>query len=367
MVVEDSFFDKISSHFQANLPFVCFSKGRQLKAYLQSDSNLYDVKDFKVSGFVFCPFSSSNKKVIFPDSKTEVLESQLEPTQIEFESKSILESAEAKNQHLELVTKAINSIKRGHAEKIVCSRRIRVSEKINPIKTFVKLAQKYSEAYSYCWYHPKIGLWIGATPERFINLDRNVLKTVALAGTLDTIEYPQPKWRPKEKEEQQMVTDFITGTLKEYSNKVDIGEVENIRAGNLWHLKTNISAEIQSDSLSNIINKLHPTSAVCGLPQSVTKSFILKHENYNREYYSGFLGELNIKTSISRSKKSLNQEQLAIKSIKTISDLYVNLRCMQVFENHVEIYVGGGITKDSNPEAEYQETVAKSQTLLNVL
>lgn len=361
------FFKKIQHQYDKKLPFVCKAQNHSLKAYLQTDDELVEIKDFKVSGFVFCPFSSSNKSVVFPDSKTEVLESQLEPIQITLKNKSILELEEAKSQHIKLVTQAIDSIKQGQAEKIVCSRKIQVSEKIDPIETFIKLAQIYADAYCYCWYHPKIGLWIGATPERFINLDRNILKTVALAGTLDAIKYPEPKWRAKEKEEQQMVTDFIVDSLETHSNTIRVQDVESVRAGNLWHLKTNISAEIQSDSLSDIINELHPTSAVCGLPQSITKSFILKHENYNREYYSGFLGELNIKTSINRRKKSLNQEQLAIKSIKTISDLYVNLRCMQVFEDYVEIYVGGGITKDSSPKAEYEETVAKSQTLLNVI
>ena len=82
-------------------------------------------------------------------------------------------------------------------------------------------------------------------------------------------------------------------------------------------------------------------------------------------YYAGFLGEMHFKKAINRSKTRRNQEQQAIQSIKRVSDLYVNLRCMQVFDNHVEIYVGGGITKDSQPEAEYLETLAKSQTLLN--
>jgi isochorismate synthase len=361
------FFKEIEHHYDEELPFVCIAQKQNLKAYLQSDNELVELTDFNSSGFVFCPFSMLNKKIIFPENRTEFIESRIETIEVKTNKKSIIESKDEKGLHLKLVSKAIKAIGEGQAQKIVCSRKIKISGRINPIETFKKLAQLYPEAYSYCWYHPKIGLWTGATPERFINLDRNVLKTVALAGTLDALEYLQPKWRPKEQDEQQMVTDFIVSSLEKHSNTIRVQDVESVRAGNLWHLKTNISAEIQPDSLSEIINELHPTSAVCGLPQSATKSFILEHENYNREYYAGFLGELNIKTSINRRKQSLNQEQLAIKSIKTISDLYVNLRCMQVFEDHVEIYVGGGITKDSNPKAEFEETVAKSQTLLNVL
>jgi isochorismate synthase len=212
-----------------------------------------------------------------------------------------------------------------------------------------------------------VGLWLGATPERFLYLERNILQTVALAGTINADEQAEPQWTKKEKEEQQMVVDFIVSALKNHSDKLDVQNAQSVRAGNLWHLKSNIKAQIEPKDLFKIIQDLHPTSAVCGLPKDKAKTFIEAHETYQRGYYSGFLGPMHFKQAISRSKTQKNQEQQAIQSIKRISDLYVNLRCMQVFEDYIELYVGGGITKDSQPEAEYLETLAKSQTLLNVL
>ena len=47
--------------------------------------------------------------------------------------------------------------------------------------------------------------------------------------------------------------------------------------------------------------------------------------------------------------------------------LFVNLRCMQIKGSTALLYVGGGITKDSIPEDEWEETVAKSKTMLKVL
>jgi len=366
-MTSDLFFKQLKQQFDRRLPFVGITQNYRLKAYLQDDDALIEVDDFKASGFVFCPFSSPDKGIIFPTSHSVCIESELKSEPITQETYSIEESQEAKRQHIELVDKAIRYIRTGLAEKIVCSRKIKVPQYLQPIDTFKKLANCYPDAYSYCWYHPKVGLWLGATPERFIHLDRNRLKTVALAGTLDATKSPQPKWRAKEKQEQQMVTDFIANALKPYSDHVQIQDVENVKAGNLWHLKTKISAEIQPKNLSDVIGKLHPTSAVCGLPQAKASSFIKNYEHYNREYYSGFLGELNVKKQVSRRRRSLNQEQLAIKSIKTVSDLYVNLRCMKVCDEHIELFVGGGITGDSEPKAEYLETVAKSKTLLSVL
>jgi len=95
---------------------------------------------------------------------------------------------------------------------------------------------------------------------------------------------------------------------------------------------------------------LHPTPAVCGLPKNEAKSFILENENYDRKYYTGFLGELNSD----------------VNGINT-SSLYVNLRCMEIAKDEAIIYVGGGITKDSIPEKEWEETVRKTATMKKVL
>jgi isochorismate synthase len=104
--------------------------------------------------------------------------------------------------------------------------------------------------------------------------------------------------------------------------------------------------------LEEIIKALHPTSAVCGLPKAAAKDFILQNEPYDRSYYSGFLGELNIDLATFRTEQS---------------DLFVNLRCMKINEKQVELFIGCGITKDSVPEAEFIETVNKSMTMRKVL
>lgn len=79
------------------------------------------------------------------------------------------------------------------------------------------------------------------------------------------------------------------------------------------------------------------------------------------------MGELNVKSEISRNKNKRNQENSAYKSVIKTSELFVNLRCMQVRSNAVSIYVGGGITRDSIPEKEWDETVFKSNTMFRVL
>ncbi len=274
-----------------------------------------------------------------------------------------------KEQHIHLVQHGIETIRAGGLNKVVLSR----SEEnpisnTDPISIFKRLFNTYKNAMVYCWYHPKVGLWLGATPELLFKVEGQQLTTISLAGTRVYSDNDAPKWTHKEIDEQQIVTDFITEQIEPYVSQTDVSEVETIRAGDLWHLKTRIISRIKPDSnLNEIVSALHPTPAVCGFPRGKAMSFILSNENYEREFYTGFLGELNLKLSKSRNTNRKNIENNAYASIKTYSNFYVNLRCMQLKSNKAIIYVGGGITKDSVAENEWEETVNKTKTMLSIL
>ena len=79
------------------------------------------------------------------------------------------------------------------------------------------------------------------------------------------------------------------------------------------------------------------------------------------------MGELNIQVEKPRNPRKRNVENSAFNLIERQSNLYVNLRCMQVFKDKVSLYIGGGITKDSQPTAEWEETLRKAETLQRVL
>jgi isochorismate synthase len=155
-------------------------------------------------------------------------------------------------------------------------------------------------------------------------------------------------WQQKEQDEQQFVTDFIVNELENKIDNLKISKPFTVKAGQLLHLKTDITGTLMKKSnLKQIIQKLHPTPAVCGFPKMEAKQFILENENYEREFYAGFLGELN---------KDFN-------SGENNTDLFVNLRCSKIENNTIYFYAGGGITKDSIPEKEWEETVNKTSTM----
>lgn len=370
-MTSEDLFESIESYFDDALPFVAYRKPNtiEVKALFQNDDTLHKTLDFTESGFVFAPFDNNEAAILIPINKSEAFKVSVETEDLEMNE--INHSNEKdKDFHIKLVEKGIDAIGSGVLSKVVLSRKETIDiPGLDFIEVFKRILTTYPTAFVYCWYHPKIGLWLGATPETLIKVEGNRIFTMALAGTQKYNGTLDVVWQEKEKEEQKIVTNSIVNSLKPSITTLNISEVETIKAGSLLHLQTKITGvtNARAIELHSILKALHPTPAVSGFPKNEAKQFILENENYNREFYTGFLGELNIKEKTNRNTKRHNVENSAYGTLKTVSDLYVNLRCVQLKETKALIYVGGGITKDSNPEAEWEETVNKTQTIKNIL
>lgn len=373
---QDAFFEYISAQYTNDLPFVAYRKPNKttVKAMLQNDDALHIALDFSVSGFVFAPFDDRQSVIIIPNDVSEIIETVI-PAKAETQNEVSFSNDEipafaGMTEHINLVQKGIDTIKATDIKKVVLSRKelVPLSEK-NPINIFKQLLNSYASAFVYCWYHPSIGLWLGATPETLLKVQGNRFNTMSLAGTQPYNGTLNVEWQNKEIEEQQIVTDSIVNSIKPFVNTVKISDTETIQAGSLLHLKTSISGIVntQSSNLKQLLNSLHPTPAICGFPQGMAKQFVFENEGYNREFYTGFLGELNVKHKVNRNTNRRNVENNAYTTVRNTSEIFVNLRCMKLENDKAEVFVGGGITKDSVAELEWQETVNKTKTIKKVL
>lgn len=365
------FFIELVSQFDAQLPFVAYRKPKMttVKALLQDTDELHTVTDYTESGFVMAPFDDRKTTILIPTAISKVISMTFLPTDKSVNTIVIgLENKiSEENKHVDLVQKGIDTIGEETFKKVVLSRAETVETSEDPIELFQKILATYPTAFVYCWYHPKVGMWLGATPETLLKIENKRFKTMALAGTQEYKGTLEAKWTAKEYEEQQFVTDYIIENFKSSASRISVSDTKTVQAGNLLHLQTEISGILNSENLKTILDKLHPTPAVCGVPRETSKAFILKEELYDRAFYSGFLGELNIKEKTSRNTNRRNVENNAYAAIKTVSNLFVNLRCMQWQNGEVILYLGGGITKDSNAVAEWEETVAKAKVMKKVL
>ncbi|MEO8234934.1 MAG: chorismate-binding protein [Flavobacterium sp.] len=352
----NTIFNKGKELLNKKMPFVIYCKPNsdRLIGVFQKNDTLFEIANFEETGFAFVSFDGQKKYLIPKDESDVYIEIISEINYfIENEIDSNIDS-NIKIDFENLVQKGINAIENKEFDKVVLSRKetLKIND-FNFEKSFNKLILNYPNTFKYCFYHPKIGFWIGATPEQFLQSFENTVKTVSFAGTQSYSESEKYVWEEKEKQEQQFVTDFILANLKKYSTEISFSEPYTFRAGSIVHIKTDIEATINTQNdFRNIIEKLHPTPAVCGLPKAEAMQFILDNESYERTFYTGFLGELNIDFATFKDNKS---------------DLFVNLRCMNIENDFANIYVGCGITKDSIPKNEFIETVNKSKTMKKIL
>jgi isochorismate synthase len=310
-----------------------------------------DILKTEKQGFAFVPFdiNSETPSLFLSGEKLTDIDTSLKSTLNSYHLLDEPIPLDTPDNYVTNVGLAVKSIQQGMLKKVVIARNTLwdTPSGFCPLTFFNRLCEVYPEAMVSLVSIKNIGTWVGATPELLLEVNNDNLSTVALAGT-QLKNYAQ--WTNKESEEQLWVVRYIENILNEYGvNNIDISARKKITNGNLEHLYTQIvfnKAGTTNNSLaSQILPQLHPTPAVGGLDKEKAIAFIKTHEKFNRSYYSGFLGEIN-KENIS---------------------LFVNLRCMQLTNNGLVAYAGAGITKDSNPEKELQETDNKLNNLKSLL
>lgn len=250
----------------------------------------------------------------------------------------------SEKEYIPLLENFIDHIQEGDFHKAICSRIIKKEMTVEDLyPLFIRLKEQYPFAFIYLVNIPNIGCWMGATPEILLTDHDKIGETVALAGTrpLSSTE----DWGKKEIVEQQMVERYMANILISRKKSFQKLGPFTVRAGRVMHLKTKFRFPLESN-WKDVAMDIHPSPAVCGLPKEKAKEFIIGTEPHERSYYCGFLGPVNMQGK---------------------TDLYVNLRCMQVFNDVFALYVGGGITADSIPEKELNETTWKSRTLSDII
>lgn len=317
------------------------------------------------SGFVFAPFDLHSKhplRLIQPDliikgkEYTETLlhaERSYQPVVVppdDRENKYFY--ATGREEYMQQVEEVRRIIAGSSLDKLVLSR-ISTEPKprhFNPSLFLQKLKESYPDAFVFMLYIADAGLWFGASPEPLLQVKNQRASTVSLAGT--RIYRPDNQfshWGAKELEEQQMVTRYIDDTISGFGiEEIQKHGPESQKAGTVEHLLTRFSFGIQKlqDKIPAFLNALHPTPSVCGLPKEMALEVIKATEKHDREYYTGFLGPVN-----------LYHEW----------NVFVNLRSMKVVKDQLAYFLGAGITAGSDPANEWEETNYKKNTLFRIM
>lgn len=223
---------------------------------------------------------------------------------------------------------------------------------VKPIDLFYRACQLYPRLFIALVETEKSGCWLTATPEILLDGHGADWRTIALAGTMklegDQLdgEGETLTWSTKNIQEQRIVATYITECLEQFTGDFREEGPRTVRAANLVHLRSDFTFKLaDNNKIGDLLQALHPTPAVCGLPKREAFKFIVKNEHTPRRYYSGFMGPVA-------------QED---------THLYVSLRCMNIDGDVCHLYAGGGLLKDSVEEQEWLETEAKMETMKKLL
>lgn len=210
----------------------------------------------------------------------------------------------------------------------------------------VAVIRYYADAFGFVYFTGQTGAWIGATPEKLLDLDTvsGRFSTMALAGTRKA-ESASVQWDDKNLQEHRYVVDYIMDRLRSLGIEPEKDHLETVRAGCVEHLMTAIYGWTDGLNAGQIVRTLHPTPAIAGWPLEKALDQIAAFENHPRYCYGGYVAV---------------EDDSRYRS-------YVNLRSMHFDRQSCCFYGGGGITSLSVPADEWDETVMKISTLRRFL
>lgn len=259
------------------------------------------------------------------------------------------------------VTDATDRIAAGELRKVVLAvaLRARLDGPLAAHEVTARLADTYPDCYRFL-FEPTgdaelTPAFIGATPERLATLRGRTLATGALAGTTGRGDTPaEDEWladelRRDEKNvhEHDIVVDAIRDQLSPFAASISTGERDVRRLATVQHLETPITATLSDDEhVLTLVEALHPTPAVGGLPPDRALATIRDTESFDRGWYAAPVGWFDAAGHGSFA--------VAIRSAVTAGDT-------------ATLFAGVGIVEDSDPDAEWDEVQLKYRPMLDEL
>jgi isochorismate synthase len=247
-------------------------------------------------------------------------------------------------QWTELVNAIRQGIERGEVHKVVAARRstLRLSPAPDPAAVFERLGHS---APACTRFAVRVGArtFLGATPERLARRRGRQVTTHAIAGSIAAGEpFAAEKLlaSAKDRAEHEYVVAALREALAPLCDRLELPEEPRIRQlRHVLHLETPVAGTLSGDvHLLELVERLHPTPAVGGVPTARALEWIARHEPAERGWYASPVGWLDAAGD---------------------GDMVVALRSALLLEDRVHLYAGAGIVAGSEPGAEYAETEVK--------
>ncbi|WP_226006459.1 isochorismate synthase [Natrinema salinisoli] len=255
------------------------------------------------------------------------------------------------------VETALERIVDGRLRKVVLAQALSV-ELEGPIDvpaTLERLRRQYPNCYRFLVGHEARGTFFGAPPERLVSKRGERVETEALAGSVPRGETPaedeehveRMRADAKFQHEHELVVDAIRDQLVPFARDLTVSEQTIRRLATIQHLQTPIEAILESDRhVLEIVEALHPTPAVGGVPPDAAWETIRETETFDRGWYAAPVGWFDADGD---------------------GEFAVAIRSGIATDGTVTLFAGNGIVADSDPEEEWDEVQLKYRPILDEL
>ena len=256
------------------------------------------------------------------------------------------------------VASAVTKIKNGDLEKVVLARDLiaRNSQAIEPRNLIAFLAKNYPSTWVFL-----VSNLIGATPELLVRLNKSLVTSRILAGTIrksgdearDLGLAASLAKSSKDLEEHEYAVRSVADALSPYCSSTNVPESPFVlHLANVMHLATDVTGVLNDSAIPidifALIASLHPSAAVCGTPTQIANSIINDLEDMNRGRYAGPVGWIDARGD--------GEIGIALRTVELSEDL----KSMRIFS-------GCGIVAGSNPQDELAESQAKLSPMRTAL
>jgi isochorismate synthase len=257
-----------------------------------------------------------------------------------------------RDQWVHLVQDAKRRIQCGLMRKVVLARRSTVTadREIDPARVLsaLRLAHPHATIFG---ARARGRAFVGATPELLVRLRGRQVHSEALAGTCPAgaaLCRETLLASPKDRHEQALVTEEILARLSPKCARIRAAaEPLAHRAGSLLHLRTAIEGELRDEAhVLELVEQLHPTPAVGGLPSTEALRWLAEHEPSPRGWYGAPVGWVD----------SCGD-----------GEFVVALRSGLLADRSAWLYAGAGIVSGSDPDAEFEETGWKLRVMAHAV
>ena len=262
-----------------------------------------------------------------------------------------------KEDYIKAVQKAKEYIAAGDIYQVNLSQRFSTEIDMSPYDLYLRLRETSPAPFSAYLDFGKAAV-LSSSPERFLKIDGKEVETRPIKGTRPRGRTPEEDERLKKELEQSdkdraehiMIVDLERNDLGRVSRygSVKVKEGMSVETfAQVHHLVSTVSGELK-DGMEpvEVIKATFPGGSITGAPKVRAMEIIEELEPIKRGVYTGSIGYIGFDGRM---------------------DLNIAIRTVVVKDGKAYFSVGGGIVADSDPEAEYQETLDKARGIMEAL